>query len=99
MTKGYLIGLIKITNVEGFKNDYATKVEAVLAEFGGKFIVRTGDASHHEGRPFDRHVIVEFPSLEKATQAVESDAYRAIKSHRVDNSDIEYGSLMLLEGV
>ena len=99
MPKGYLVGLVKITNQDDFTANYSTKVESVFAPFGGKFIVRTDSTSHHEGRHCDRYVIVEFPSLEQATQAVESPASQAIKPHRVNNSDIDYGSFMLLPGV
>ena len=42
---------------------------------------------------------LEFPSIEKATEALESDEYKSIVAHRTDNSDTEYGSFMLLEGL
>ena len=99
MTKGYLIAFVKMTNEDDFKTNYSAKVADVFAQFEGTFIVLTGSTSHHEGRQFDRHVIVEFPSLAKATQAIESSEYKAIKPHRINNSDAEYGSFMLVPGV
>ncbi|MCO4837196.1 MAG: DUF1330 domain-containing protein [Oceanospirillaceae bacterium] len=99
MPKGYLIGFVKVTNALEFKACYSSKVVGVFAKYEGKFIVQTDVTSHHEGRLFDRHVIVEFPSVEKAVLAVDSAEYQQIKSHRVNNSDIDYGSFMLVSGV
>jgi len=99
MPKGYVIGLVKMTNKEHFRDNYSATVADVFAQFGGQFIVKTADCTYQEGRQFDRHVIAEFPSLEKATQALESPEYKAIKPHRVNNSDIDYGSFMLVQGV
>lgn len=99
MVKGYVIALVKMTNKEDFMGNYVSKVAEVFADFEGKFLVRSPIASHHEGRQFDVHVIAEFPSVEKATQALESTGYKAIKPHRVNNSDVEYGSFMLVPGL
>ena len=99
MTKGYIIALAKLTNKEEFMGNYGSKVADVFAKFDGKFIARTPISSHHEGRQFDVHVLVEFPSVEKATAALDSAEYNAIKAHRVNNSDVEYGSFMLVPGL
>ena len=71
----------------------------LLRVAAGRFLVRTPDVTHHEGRQFDVHVIAEFPSVAKATEALESDEYKSIVAHRTDNSDTEYGSFMLVEGL
>jgi len=99
MTKAYLIALVKFHDKEKFKADYGSKVADVFASFGGHFLVRTPAVTHHEGRTFDMHVVAEFPNIEKANEALESDAYKAIKPHRVGNSDVEYGSFLLAEGL
>jgi uncharacterized protein (DUF1330 family) len=44
-------------------------------------------------------VIVEFPSLAKANEALESQEYLDIKKHRVGNSDIDYGTFVVVEGL
>ena len=44
------------------------------------------------------HVIAEFPSLEKANEALDSKEYLDIKKHRVGNSDIDYGTFVVIEG-
>ena len=99
MSKGYLMALVKINNSDNFAKNYASVVGDVFAKFDGRFLVRTPNVTFHEGRQFDVHVIVEFPSIEKAKEALESDEYKSIKNHRIDNSDTEYGSFMLAEGL
>ena len=99
MPKGYLIALVKITNSNNFSKNYGSVVGDVFAKFDGRFIVRTPNVTFHEGRQFDLHVIVEFPSIEKATKALESDEYKSIQNHRIDNIDTTYGSFMLVEGL
>ena len=44
------------------------------------------------------HVIEEFPSLEKANEALESKEYLDIKKHRAENSDIDFGTSVVIEG-
>ncbi len=99
MAKGYLIALVKMTNPEKFMANYGSVVADVFAKFDGRFIVRTPNVTHHEGRQFDVHVIAEFPSVEKVAEALESDEYKSIKAHRTDNSDTKYGSFMLAKGL
>ena len=98
MAKAYIMALVKFTNQEQFKAEYGSKVADVFKPFGGHFLARTPIATHHEGRPFDMHVIAEFPSLEKANEALESKEYLDIKKHRVGNSDIDYGTFVVVEG-
>ena len=99
MAKGYLIALVKMTNPANFMANYGSVVADVFAKFDGRFLVRTPDVTHHEGRQFDVHVIAEFPSVEKAAEALGSNEYKSIKAHRTDNSDTAYGSFMLAEGL
>ena len=56
-------------------------------------------AEHKEGRAFDLHVIAEFPSRDKANEALGSAEYLAIKPHRIGNIDMDYGSFVVVEGV
>ena len=98
MAKAYLMALVKFTNQEQFKAEYGSKVADVFKLFGGHFLARTPIGIHYEGRPFDMHVIAEFPSLDKANKALESKEYLDIKKHRVGNSDIDYGTFVVIEG-
>ena len=99
MAKAYIMALVKFTDKEQFMTDYASKVANVFAPYDGRFLARTPVATHHEGRSFDIHVIVEFPSLEKANEALESDEYLAIKKGRTGNSDTEYGTFLVVDGL
>ena len=90
--------LIKF-KIHNFLQNYASKVADVFAKYDGHFLVRNPEASHKEGRPFDIHVIAEFPSLEKANEALEGPEYLEIKKHRVENSDTEYGTFVVVEGL
>ena len=99
MAKAYLMGLYKFTNKVQFKAIFGSKIADVFKLFGGHFLARTPTGTHHEGRLFDMHVIAEFPSLEKANEALESKEYLDIKKHRVGNSDIDYGTFVVVEGL
>ena len=44
MSKGFLVALLKLTNKERFVNEYATKVPAIIEEFGGRIVARTPNA-------------------------------------------------------
>ena len=99
MAKAYIMALVKFTNKEQFMADYGSKVADVFKPFGGHFLARTPTGTHHEGRPFDIHVIAEFPSLDKANEALESKEYLDIKKHRVGNSDVDYGTFVVVEGL
>ena len=99
MAKAYIMALVRFTDRDSFLQNYAAKVADVFSNYDGHFLVRNPEASHKEGRPFDIHVIAEFPSLEKANEALESAEYLEIKKHRVGNSDTEYGTFVVVEGL
>ena len=70
MAKAYIMALVKFTDKDNFLQNYASKVADVFAKYDGYFLVRNPEASHKEGRPFDIHVIAEFPSVEKAKKVL-----------------------------
>lgn len=95
MNKAYLIGQITITNPDAYAA-YAAEVPQTIATFGGKYLVRGGQATQVEGQsPGDRHVVIEFPSRDAAEAWYSSDAYQAIIRHRLDNAT---GTLTLVDG-
>ena len=69
------------TNVddwEGFDR-YRSQVAPTLEPFGAKFLVRGGAFTTVEGEmPFERIVVLEFPSREAAKAWYRSDAYQAV---------------------
>ena len=46
MTKAYLVGMVKVTNMEGMA-PYMAAVEDTVTEHGGKFLVR-----HMDEKPY-----------------------------------------------
>jgi uncharacterized protein (DUF1330 family) len=95
MSKAYLIGQITITNAEAYKL-YASQVPETIAAFGGKYLVRGGQATQMEGQSQgERNVVIEFPSREIAEAWYASDAYQKIIHHRLNNAT---GSLAVVDG-
>lgn len=59
----YLIGSLDITDPSGFAA-YARQVPDVIAQYGGRYVVRGGAAQIVEGEgPLQRQVILEFPDM------------------------------------
>ena len=74
--KGYRLALYKkINDMDNLKN-YATKVTPIIKSYGGKPLVRGGKYQVLEGENFNRTVIWEFPSYEKAIECHNSKEYQ-----------------------
>jgi uncharacterized protein (DUF1330 family) len=59
---GYLIANIEVTEPAKFE-EYRQKVAPVIAQFGGRYLVRGGEVRRLEGNlPIQRLVVLEFPS-------------------------------------
>ena len=87
MTKAYVVAHPKVTVMEKFGSDFASKVEATITPFEGKFLVRTPDVLHQEGEKGNFTVIIEFPDKEKAMGWFNSEAHQKIVDHRRKNTD------------
>ena len=86
MPKGYLIAELEITNMAGYE-EYRRQVPATIAAYGGRYVVRAGDAKLLEGNGGPgRMVVLEFDSPEKAMAWYNSPEYQAILPHRLNNS-------------
>ena len=86
MPKGYLVAELEITNMAGYQ-EYREKVPATIAAYGGRYIVRAGDATLLEGTGGPgRMVVLEFDSPEIALAWYNSPEYQAILPHRINNS-------------
>lgn len=73
--KGYLIANLTVTEPEGYA-DYRARVPAVIAAFGGRYLVRAGAVQDVEGAlGFDRCVVVEFDTVEAVRAFYFSAAY------------------------
>jgi uncharacterized protein (DUF1330 family) len=91
----YVILDIEITDPVRFE-DYKRASTKVVAEFGGKFIVRGGTNEVLEGswRPH-RVVVIEFESMEKVRTWWTSESYKKAKAIRLPAARV---SAVLVEG-
>jgi uncharacterized protein (DUF1330 family) len=80
---GYMIANVEVTDAARFE-EYRQKVGAVVAQFGGRFIVLGGDVRCLEGHlPIRRLVVVEFPSLDAAQRFYDSSEYQPLLKIRL----------------
>ena len=92
----YFIIQINITNPESYK-DYIPQVTPIVKKFGGEYIVRGGKSENVEGSwPFERTVVLKFPSYDMVKKWHESEEYRPIRKIREDNSE---GNAIIIDGV
>ena len=82
MGKAYVIAHPIIKDMDKFKEEYASKVDATVEAFGGKFLVRTQEPLVHEGIKGTLAVVIEFESKEKAMGWYKSDGHQQIVEHR-----------------
>jgi uncharacterized protein (DUF1330 family) len=91
----YVIADITVTDTKAFE-EYAKLTPAVLARYGGQFIVRGGNAQALEGewRP-QRLVVMRFDSVEQARRWWSSEEYAPLRKMRQGASQ---GRLIAVEG-
>ena len=81
---------------EAMFDEYRKQVPATLVPFGGKFIVRGGKVTVHEGEwPHPRTVVIEFPSRAQAEGWYKSAEYQKIIQLRHRSSA---GNLIIIDG-
>jgi|TARA_B110000971_G_C19502502_1_gene273764 uncharacterized protein (DUF1330 family) len=87
MPKGYIIGMVTVTNPEAYK-PYMQQTGELVAEYGGSYLVRGGDKTVVEGDlTHDRMVVIEFPSIETAQKFYDDPRYVEVRKIRQDNSE------------
>ena len=80
--KAYIVAEIEVTDPATYEG-YKASVAPLVAEFGGRYLVRGGSAKAAEGEPpKGRVVILEFPTLARAQAFIQSDAYRPVAEVR-----------------
>ncbi len=68
---------------------YTDRVPEIISRFGGKVLARGGPFQILEGpEKFERHVVIEFPSLEQAVACHQSPEYREAASFRLGGAGI-----------
>ena len=92
----YFIIQINVNNPNNYK-EYISKVTPIVENFGGKYVVRGGKSKNVEGKwPYERTVIVKFPSYEMINKWHKSDEYKPIKKIREDNAEC---NAIIIEGI
>jgi uncharacterized protein (DUF1330 family) len=92
---GYLIANLEVHDRAGYDR-YRQQVPAVIAQYGGRYLVRGGAIETVEGKlPLTRFVILEFPSVEVARRFYDSPEYAPLKALRLASAQSD---LAFVEG-
>ena len=92
----YVIAEIDITDPAAYE-DYRRQVPAVIARYGGKYVVRGGKVEPLEGGWSPKRIaVVEFPSMEQALKFYRSPEYAPLIAIRQKASR---GKLVIVEGI
>ena len=94
MPKAYWIAHVTVTDPAAYDR-YRAANAAPFARFGAKFLVRGGAQTIVEGQMRARSVVIEFPSLQAATDCYNSLDYRAATALRRAGSE---GDICIIEG-
>jgi uncharacterized protein (DUF1330 family) len=94
MPKGYWIARIDVHDGEQYKRYIAANAKP-FAEFGAKFLVRSGRFEAPEGTSRSRNVVIEFPSYQAALDCYRSAAYQEALQLRLP---VATGDLLIIEG-
>jgi len=93
--KAYVIVQVEIAD-PGPYEAYRKEVMPTIEAFGGRFLVRGGKMTKHEGDwPYSRAVVIEFPSREAAEGWYRSPAYQKLLPLRLKASR---GNLVIVDG-
>ena len=94
--KGYVIANVSVGDAAGYEG-YRSQTAAIIARYGGRFLVRGGAVEVREGDPgIHRLVILEFPSVQAARTFYDSPEYQAVLPIRLDTAN---STLFIAEGV
>ena len=94
MSKGYWIARIDVADMDAYKL-YVAANAGPFAEFGARFLVRSGRFEAPEGTHRSRNVVIEFPSYQAALDCYHSPAYQAAIQLRLP---VSTGELVIVEG-
>lgn len=83
----YLIGEVIVTD-ESWISGYANNVHDIVHKHGGKYLSRSSNITHVEGKPTEASLIalVEFPSMDAAKAFVDDPDYQEFRASRVKGS-------------
>ncbi len=92
----YAVAVIRETRFNDEVVKYLQGIDETLAPFSGRYLVHGGPYQPLEGSWSGDLVVIEFPSMEDAKAWYNSDAYAAIRSLRMNNTE---GDVLLVQGV
>ena len=85
----YLIANIEVTDAAGFER-YRAGVSAIIAQYGGRYLVRGGAVTAVEGTPgINRLVVLEFPTMDQLRTFYDSAEYAPLLKLRLASSHSE----------
>ena len=94
--KAYLIAEVEVTDTAAYES-YTSAVVSIVAQYGGRYIVRGGQTASFEGdAPKGRLVIIEFANMSAAQAFLRSDEYRPVADIRHKHA---VSRIMIVEGV
>ena len=93
--KAYWITRCHVHNSDEY-DEYIKLAGPAIKKHGGPFLVRGGKQVELEGGPYERTVLVEFSSLQKAKLCYESSDYQEALRHSLNSSNRH---VVLVEGV
>lgn len=91
----YWIAHVTVTDPVAYA-EYQALAPAAFAAHGARFLARGGTADVLEGPALDRHVVIEFPSLEAARACYHSLAYQHARACRATAA---IAHLVIVEGL
>lgn len=94
MPKGYVIAHVDVHNADGYM-EYVKANGPLFEKWGGKPIIRGGQATQLEGELPSRHVVVEYPSYQAALDFYHSPEYQENLKIRLANA---VSSVVVVEG-
>lgn len=95
MAKGYWIAFVSVTDPEKYAG-YQALAPKAFAKFNARFLVRGGDAHILEGTDWQRHVIIEFDSVEQARACFNSPEYQEARKERENACQAD---IVIVEGM
>lgn len=94
MAKAYWVAHVDVHDPETYAR-YREANAAAFAKYGARFVVRGGAQTQIEGQTRARTVVIEFPSLQAATDCYHSPEYQAALAIR---APVSQGDLVIVEG-
>jgi uncharacterized protein (DUF1330 family) len=82
-----VVALRKINDSATYKAEVVDKAAAAMANFGGKYVIRTDKITALDGTPPQRYVLIQFDSPEKAQAWKNSELQKAVDAARMKTTD------------